>query len=87
MGGFTAVTFQFSRIGNNFRADQLLRELDQDRDIGRWTDIFPIEFDLKQQVEDKWFVWDAQDYHDFARPEFNLPTMRGDWESDSDWDD
>ena len=52
----TAVSFQFSLIGNDPRAAKLLEELDQDPDIGEHNDILPVEFDLEHQMEDKWFV-------------------------------
>ena len=53
---FTAVSFQFSRIGNDPGATQLLIDLDDDPDLGEFIDVLPVEFDLKSQLEDKWFV-------------------------------
>ncbi|CUS12903.1 unnamed protein product [Tuber aestivum] len=55
--GFEAVTFQFSRIGNDPGATQLLEELDNDVDLGKYIDILPVECDLRRQLaEDRWFV-------------------------------
>jgi len=54
--GFTAVSFQFSRIGNDSGAAQLLIDLDEDTDLGDSIDILPVEFDLEHQLEDKWFI-------------------------------
>ena len=54
--GFTAVSFQFSRIGHDPGAAQLLIDLDEDPDLGEYIDVFPVEFDLERQLEDKWFV-------------------------------
>ena len=54
--GFTAVSFQFSLIGNDPDAAKLLEDLDQDPDIGEYIDMLPVEFDLERQLEDKWFV-------------------------------
>ena len=54
--GFTAVSFQFSRIGNDPGAAQLLIDLDEDPDLGDYIDILPVEFDLESQLEDKWFI-------------------------------
>ena len=54
--GFVAVTFQFSRIGNDPGAAQLLIDLDDDPDLGEYIDVLPVEFDLERQLEDKWFV-------------------------------
>ena len=54
--GFTAVTFQFSRIGNDPGATKLLIDLAEDQDLGEYIDVLPIEFDLERQLEDKWFV-------------------------------
>ena len=54
--GLTAVTFQFSRIGNDPGAARLLIDLDQDPDLGKFIDILPVEFDLERQLEDKWWV-------------------------------
>jgi len=86
--GFEA--FQFSRIGDDVGAAQLLRNLDQDPVIGEYIDVLPVEFDLEKQMEDKWFVlpkillgailpnWDAQDYYDFTRPDGLLPRANDD---------
>ena len=54
--GLTAVTFQFSRIGNDPGAAQLLIDLDKDPDLGKYIDILPIEFDIERQLMDKWWV-------------------------------
>lgn len=55
--GTTAVTFQFSRIGNDTKTDKLLIELDQDPDIGPFIDVFFVKLDLNSELEDdRWFV-------------------------------
>ena len=55
--GFAAVTFQFSRIGNDPGAAQLLIDLDKDPDLGKYVDVFLAAFDLECQMEeDRWFV-------------------------------
>ena len=54
--GFAAVSFQFSRIGSDSGAAKLLEDLDGDGDLGGYIDVLPVEFDLKRQLEDKWFV-------------------------------
>ena len=54
--GFAAVTFQFSRIGNDEGAAQLLEDLDQDRKIRKYIDVLPVEFDPKGGFPEKWFV-------------------------------
>ena len=53
---FIAVTFQFSRIGNDPGGAQLLIDLDDDPELGEYIDVFHVEFDLERQLEDKWFV-------------------------------
>jgi len=53
---FTAVTFQFSRIGNDLGAAKLLEDLDQDEDIGKYIDVLPVEFDPQGEFPEKWFV-------------------------------
>jgi len=53
---FTAVTFQFSCIGNDPDAAQLLKDLDRDPDIGRYIDVFLVGSNFERQLEDKWFV-------------------------------
>ena len=53
---FAAVSFQFSLIGNDPGAAKLLEDLGQDRDLGEFIDVFPVEFDLERQLTDKWFV-------------------------------
>ena len=52
----TAVSFQFSRIGNDLGAAKFLEGLDQDPDIGENISVLPVEFDLKQQLTHRWFV-------------------------------
>ena len=52
---FTAVSFQFSRIGNDPRATQLLIDLDDDPDIREYIDVLPVEFGPEFEF-DKWFV-------------------------------
>ena len=54
--GFIAVSFQFSRIGNDSGAAQLLIDLDDDREIGEFIDVLLVEFDFERQLEEKWFV-------------------------------
>jgi len=53
---FTAVRFQFTRIGNGPGAAQLLIDLDEDRDIREYIDVLPVEFDLERLLADKWFI-------------------------------
>ena len=53
---FTAVRFQFSRIGNDPGAAQLLADLDQDPDIGEYIDVLPVELGLEGQLANKWSV-------------------------------
>ena len=54
--GFTAVCFQFSRIGSDPGAVKLLENLDGDESLGKYIDVLPVEFDLEHQWEDKWFI-------------------------------
>lgn len=54
--GLTAVTFQFSRIGNDSGAAKLLEDLDQDPDVGKYIDVLPVEFDPEGEFPEKWFV-------------------------------
>ena len=54
--GFTAVSFQFSRIGNDPGAEQLLNDLDDDKELGEFIDVLPVEFDPEIKLVDKWFV-------------------------------
>lgn len=54
--GFTAVSFQFSRIGNDSGAEQLLIDLDDDTDLGNYIDVLPVKFDLEDQLKDKWWM-------------------------------
>ena len=54
--GFTAVSFQFSRIGNDPGAEQLLNDLDDDEELGEFIDVLPVEFDPEIKLKDKWFV-------------------------------
>ena len=54
--GPAAVSFQFSRIGNDPGAARLFEDLNQDSDLGKYIDMLPIEFDFESQLEDKWFV-------------------------------
>ncbi|RPB03047.1 hypothetical protein L873DRAFT_1841382 [Choiromyces venosus 120613-1] len=101
--GIDAVTFQFSRIGNDPGATQLLKELDQDADLGDFIDVLPVECDLKRQLEgDKWFVlpkillgailpdWDQEDYYDqknYKNHLANNPKKEEDPDSGDEWDD
>ena len=55
-GGSTVVAFQFSRIGNDLGGARLLEELDEDPYVGDCIDVFQVEFDLKIQMKDKWFM-------------------------------
>ncbi|PUU79850.1 hypothetical protein B9Z19DRAFT_977566 [Tuber borchii] len=100
--GFDAVSFQFSRIGNDSGAAQLLIDLDDDPDLGEYIDILPVEFDLERQLEDKWFVlpkiligailpdWDRQDDHNIVEVP-DLLTGKGKGSecagSGSEWED
>ena len=52
--GPTAVKFQFSRIGNDPGAAQLLIDLDEDPDLGGSVDVLPVEFDLECLFAEKW---------------------------------
>ncbi|KAG0128933.1 hypothetical protein HOY82DRAFT_611482 [Tuber indicum] len=54
--GSDAVLFQFSRIGNDSGAAQMLTELDEDASLGKYIDVLPVELDFENQLEDKWFV-------------------------------
>lgn len=54
--GFTAVLFQFTRVGKDCGAARLLVDLDRDPDLGESIGVFPGEFDLESRPEDKWFV-------------------------------
>ncbi|PUU80835.1 hypothetical protein B9Z19DRAFT_1020740 [Tuber borchii] len=51
-----AVSFQFSRIGDDPGAAELLMDLEKDPYLGKYIDVFPVEFSLERQLEDKWFV-------------------------------
>ena len=53
---FTAVSFQFSLIGNGPGTAKLLEDLDQDQDLSEYIDVLPIESDLECLLADKWFV-------------------------------
>ena len=53
---FTAVSFQFSRIGNDPGAAELLKGLDQDLTLGEYIDVLPVEFDLETQIKDPFVV-------------------------------
>ena len=54
----TAVAFQFSRIGSDPGALQLLIDLDRDSDLGEFIDVLPVEFNpsLDSDEDDKWWV-------------------------------
>jgi len=54
--GFTAVAFQFSCIGNDPRAAQLLTDLDQDPHVREYIDVFLVGSDLERQFADKWSI-------------------------------
>lgn len=53
---FTAVAFQFTCIGNDPGAAQLLIRLKQDPNLGACVDGFLVGSDLERQLADKWFV-------------------------------
>ena len=53
---FTAVSFMFSRIGNDPGAAELLQNLDRDPDIREYIGVLPVEFDLERQLTHRWFV-------------------------------
>ncbi|PUU80848.1 hypothetical protein B9Z19DRAFT_973300 [Tuber borchii] len=54
--GRDAVKFQFSCIGNDPGATQLLVDLDEDPDLGESIDVLPVEFDLECLFTEKWFI-------------------------------
>jgi len=54
--GFTAVSFQFSRIGNDPGAAELLQGLDRNESLRKLIDVLPVEFDPKFLLAEKWFV-------------------------------
>ncbi|KAG0641319.1 hypothetical protein HOY80DRAFT_902534 [Tuber brumale] len=98
--GFDAVSFQFSRIGNDPGAAQLLIELDEDRDLGKYIDVLPVEFDMESQLADKWFMlpkillgailptWDKQDDYNLTQQEDHLAKMEDDKEvEEDDWEE
>jgi hypothetical protein len=39
--GLLAVAFYFARVGNNKKAADLIKRLDDDDEIGDWVDVFP----------------------------------------------
>ena len=53
---FAAVRFQFTRVGSDPGAAELLESLDQDREIGEYIDVLPVEFNPKGEFPEKWFV-------------------------------
>lgn len=53
--GFTAVAFQFSRIGNDSGAAKLLQDLDRDETLRKLIDVLPVEFDPECLLAEKWF--------------------------------
>jgi len=54
---FTAVAFQFSRIGKDPGAIELLKRLDDDAELGEFIDVLPVEMEFgDQSFKDKWFV-------------------------------
>ena len=54
--GFTAVSFQFSRIGNDPGAAKLLKRLGRDKSLRKCIDVLPVEFDPEFLLAEKWFV-------------------------------
>ncbi|PUU80827.1 hypothetical protein B9Z19DRAFT_1063118 [Tuber borchii] len=67
--GFDAVAFQFSRIGNDSGAAQLLTDLDGDRDIREYVDVLPVKFDPECLLADKWFVQFANNREQWGEEE------------------
>jgi len=70
--GFDAVSFQFSRIGNDKGAEQLLIDLDDDTALGNYIDVLPVKFDLEDQLKDKWWML----------PKILLGAILPDWDRD-----
>jgi len=54
--GFIAVSFQFSRIGNDPGAAELLQGLDRNESLRKYINVLPVEFDPKSLLAEKWFV-------------------------------
>lgn len=54
--GLTAVSFHFSRIGNDDGAYQLLKGLDNDLNIGENIDVFDVISDVEGQLDDEWLA-------------------------------
>jgi len=96
--GFDAVTFQFSRIGNDSGAAKLLEDLDQDPDVGKYIDVLPVGFDPEGEFPEKWFVlpkillgailpdWDKEDDHSRVEVPNLLPGLEGPG-AESDWEE
>ena len=55
---FTAVSFQFSLIGNDIGAQMVLEGLysNHDLDIGKYIDVLHVDRHFEPQLVDKWFV-------------------------------
>ncbi|KAG0128934.1 hypothetical protein HOY82DRAFT_671393 [Tuber indicum] len=96
--GFDAVSFQFSRIGNDRGAEELLIELDKDHELGKYIDVLPLEFDIESQLADKWFVlpkillgailpeWDKEDEHTGTKQKDFLKEIEEEAQAeDDDW--
>ncbi|CAZ79525.1 unnamed protein product [Tuber melanosporum] len=94
--GFDAVSFQFSRIGNDYGAEELLTGLENDSDLGKFVDVLPIEFDIENQL-DKWFVvpkillgailpnWGGGSEHDIVKQKNYLAEKEEEDVEDDDW--
>jgi len=54
--GFTAVLFQFIRVGSDRSTAQLLLDLDQDPDLAEFVGVLPFKFNPEYQPEDKWDI-------------------------------
>ncbi|PUU80825.1 hypothetical protein B9Z19DRAFT_682455 [Tuber borchii] len=50
------VLFQFTRVGKDPGAARLLRDLDKDPDLGEYIGVLPVEFNLENQLADKWVI-------------------------------
>lgn len=62
--GLTAVSFQFSRIGDDGGAYQLLKDLDDDPNIGENIEVFDVKLDKNGQLD----VWLAVCHYLLFKP-------------------
>ncbi|PUU80846.1 hypothetical protein B9Z19DRAFT_1106816 [Tuber borchii] len=62
MSSKKAVSFQFSHIGNDSGAAELLISLDKDPDLGEYISLLPCEFDLEGELDHKWFVLSTKQF-------------------------